>query len=286
MPFLTIPQFYTLSCQSAKQQPVPRAGIAAWAGRLFQMSLAGDAQRRCFFSSYLTVSRRAMLDRNARNSDPPKIVPHPATICVFSKGEGRATVLSAAVHAMTYCRPRRPPSTYMYTAYGILIFTRVFCVLFPPPQDTESTSANPPPVPPRPAGSGPSAGTIDTAAGFGAVSDPARAIVAEKGEGEQGGIAGGGGSSGLGSEEEEAEVVEELPLPELYVPGRIVHIYRQGRRGGRRKGCSAVGGRDWLLVEGGWSLRDCRCGSHAGDESCRVLSSRSFFGDIHVCFRR
>lgn len=26
--------------------------------------------------------------------------------------------------------------------------------------------------------------------------------------------------------EEEAEVLEELPLPELYVPGRLIHIYR------------------------------------------------------------
>ena len=40
-----------------------------------------------------------------------------------------------------------------------------------------------------------------------------------------------GAGSGSGWEEEEAEVVEELPLPELYVPGRIVHIYRYGGSG-------------------------------------------------------
>lgn len=108
-------------------------------------------------------------------------------------------------------------------------------VICPPPQDTESAApAPPPPVPPRPAGLGPRDNATDTTANVGAGSDPAGALVAGKDEGEQGDSSvepsgGDGGGSGLGSEEveeEEAEVVEELPLPELYVPGRIVHIYR------------------------------------------------------------
>lgn len=97
------------------------------------------------------------------------------------------------------------------------------CFIFPPLQGTESTSAQLP-APPGPEGPGPSTDAIDTKASLEAGSGPAGAVPGGKSE-EQGG---GGGSSGSGSEEEEAEVVEELPLPELYVPGRIVHIYRQG----------------------------------------------------------
>ncbi|CAM9302396.1 unnamed protein product [Pylaiella littoralis] len=104
-------------------------------------------------------------------------------------------------------------------------------------KDTESAAPPPPPrppLPPRPAGLGPSYNAPNTAAtkaGAGS-DDAAGALVAEKVKGGRGdsvdGPSGGGGgsSSGLGSEEE-AEVVEEFPLPELYVPGRIVHIYSQ-----------------------------------------------------------
>lgn len=119
--------------------------------------------------------------------------------------------------------PRSPPSSY--SLWNFNLHTSL-CVIFPPQQDTESTSAQPP-APPGPEGPGPSAEAIDTEASVEAGSDPTEALLAGMGE-EQGG---GGASSGLGSEqeeEEEAEVVEELPLPELYVPGRIVHIYRQG----------------------------------------------------------
>lgn len=45
-------------------------------------------------------------------------------------------------------------------------------------------------------------------------------VAGDKGEGER------AGTAGVGSSEEEAEVVDELPLPELFVPGKIVHIYR------------------------------------------------------------
>lgn len=64
-----------------------------------------------------------------------------------------------------------------------------------------------------------------------ASSGPAGSLV--QGKGAAGPVAGGAGSGSEWEEEEEAEVVEELPLPELYVPGRIVHIYRyRGGRGG------------------------------------------------------
>lgn len=75
-------------------------------------------------------------------------------------------------------------------------------------------------MPPRPAGA----------------RTPAGASVAGQSEeqgdgaGAAGGAAEGGSGVGPGKEEEveeEAEVIEEFPLPELYVPGRIVHIYRQ-----------------------------------------------------------
>lgn len=54
------------------------------------------------------------------------------------------------------------------------------------------------------------------------------AAAAARGQGGNGGrTKGEDGSMGTGgSSEEEAEVVDELPLPELFVPGRIVHIYR------------------------------------------------------------
>lgn len=86
----------------------------------------------------------------------------------------------------------------------------------------------PPLVPPRPAASNNDTNTLPSSSGTGR--DPAAVLVPGKdadGAGASGGdpvVVGGGGA---GSVEEEAEVVEELPLPELYVPGRIVHIYRQ-----------------------------------------------------------
>lgn len=128
--------------------------------------------------------------------------------------------------------------TIFLTSYKIC-FRLLPCLIHhspPPLQDTESAAPPPPPrppLPPRPAGLGPSYNAPNTAAtkaGAGS-DDAAGALVAEKVKGGRGdsvdGPSGGGGgsSSGLGSEEE-AEVVEEFPLPELYVPGRIVHIYR------------------------------------------------------------
>lgn len=123
--------------------------------------------------------------------------------------------------------------------YDIIIVIASICFreCIPPPlplQDTESAARAPaPPLPPRPAGVELSdSPRKSTANKIGAGSDdPASALIPGKDEGGRGdgsvGPSGGGGgsSSGLGSEEE-AEVVEELPLPELYVPGRIVHIYR------------------------------------------------------------
>eukprot|EP00752_Nemacystus_decipiens_P001837 g1772.t1 len=91
-------------------------------------------------------------------------------------------------------------------------------------KDTEPTSAKPP-APPGPEGPGPSADAIDTTASVRASSDTSGGLVAVARKGEEQGDR--GGSSDLGLEDEDAEVVEEFPLPELYVPGRIVHIYSQ-----------------------------------------------------------
>lgn len=101
-------------------------------------------------------------------------------------------------------------------------------VSHPPPQDAAPAVA--PPVPPRPARVDPAnpvtGNTKNSADGSGS----AGALVQGKGGS---GLVAGGASSGTGweEEEEEPEVVEELPLPELYVPGRIVHIYRYGGAG-------------------------------------------------------
>ncbi|CBJ27220.1 Zinc finger FYVE domain-containing protein [Ectocarpus siliculosus] len=92
------------------------------------------------------------------------------------------------------------------------------------------SAAVPPPVPPRPAASNNDTNTLPSSCGTGR--DPAGVLVPGK-DGDGAGASGDdavvvvGGGGGAGSEEEEAEVVEELPLPELYVPGRIVHIYSQ-----------------------------------------------------------
>ncbi|CAM9679024.1 unnamed protein product [Scytosiphon promiscuus] len=85
-------------------------------------------------------------------------------------------------------------------------------------KDTEVVAA-PPPAPPRPASARAPAGALSSGQ------------FEDKG-GDSGAPGGVEGGSGMGcaadeEEEEEAEVVEELPLPELYVPGRIVHIYSQ-----------------------------------------------------------
>ena len=97
----------------------------------------------------------------------------------------------------------------------------------PPPQDPAPAVA--PPVPPRPARVDPAnpvtGNTENSADGSGS----AGPLV--EGKGGSGLVVGGARSPGWEEEEEEPEVVEELPLPELYVPGRIVHIYRYGGRG-------------------------------------------------------
>ncbi|CAB1111040.1 unnamed protein product [Ectocarpus sp. CCAP 1310/34] len=83
-------------------------------------------------------------------------------------------------------------------------------------QDPDS-AAMPPPVPPRPAASNNDTNTLPSSSGTGG-RDPAGVLV--PGKDDDGAGASGGdpvvvGSGGAGSEEEEAEVVEELPLPDL-----------------------------------------------------------------------
>ncbi|CAM9340264.1 unnamed protein product [Laminaria digitata] len=90
-------------------------------------------------------------------------------------------------------------------------------------KDTVSAAA--PPVPPRPVRVDPANPVTDNTKNPAASSGPAGSLV--EGKGAAGPVAGGAGSGSGWEEEEEAEVVEELPLPELYVPGRIVHIYSQ-----------------------------------------------------------
>lgn len=77
-----------------------------------------------------------------------------------------------------------------------------------------------PPLPPRPRRTGSSAADdtapVSTSPSLGAGAE-------DHGEVKR---ADDGSVDDVGSTEDEAEVVDELPLPDLYVPGKIVHIYR------------------------------------------------------------
>lgn len=96
---------------------------------------------------------------------------------------------------------------------------------FPLPSQDPATTALPP-LPARPARVDPS---DPASAGPGLPAQiPAGGLSGKGGEGPDvvGRATSGGDGSVITSSEEEAEVVDEVPLPELYVPGRIVHIYR------------------------------------------------------------
>lgn len=82
-------------------------------------------------------------------------------------------------------------------------------------QDTLSARV-PPPLPPRPRRTGSSAADDTPSRSLGAGTE-------DHGEVKRGDD---GSVDDVGSMEDEAEVVDELPLPDLYVPGKIVHIYR------------------------------------------------------------
>lgn len=96
-------------------------------------------------------------------------------------------------------------------------------VLYAIDQDQDTLPTKVPPLPPRPRPTGSSA--TDNIASR---SDNIASRSLGTGTEDHGEVKRGDGESidDVGSMEDEAEVVEELPLPDLYIPGKIVHIYR------------------------------------------------------------